>query len=215
MGREAPIPDDVVHVELEVGVGPARPTFGFWMLWPGLAGGNAAWADYTVGQAQINLLQSFLNCMHTDANFRTCRLTVGGPQHFRYESTFAPNAGRGTAGQGLALAVGLYIQTSGGGRGSGSRLRIPGVANDMTDNFAYLSDYGEQQLVFAAQGLAGWPSTLLWPGTGTPVLGTLQRRDGDTYLHPAVFDPAQVVRPTLMLEILARRQKQVRGLPSS
>jgi hypothetical protein len=84
----------------------------------------------------------------------------------------------------------------------------------MTTDFAWLSAYGQQQLTFAADALAEWPSQLALLGLGTPVLGTVQRRRGATYLNPPTFDPAQVIRPSLLLETMARRQKMVRGLSS-
>lgn len=212
MPRLAPVPSDVVWFSPTVEVGPTTSSFGFWLLWPGITPADAGWAEQVVDSWVINIQQYFLNLMHSAARFRTCRILVGGSPPFRYETDIADNAGAGTAGQALALAVGLYLQSSGGGRGSGTRIRVPGISNEMTDDFAYLSEYGQQQLVFTADALAAWPSQLAPLGYGTPVLGTLQRRDDGTPLVTAAFDPLEVIRPTLLLEVLARRQKQVRGL---
>lgn len=208
----APVPSDVVWFSPTVTVGPTKSSFAFWMLWPGLTPADAAWAQVVIGSWVINVQQNFLDLMHSAARFRTCRVAVGGSPPFRYETDLADNAGAGTAGQDLALAIGLYVQSTGGGRGSGTRIRVPGIANEMTTDFAYLSDYGQQQLVFAADALAGWPAQLAALGYGTPVLGTLQRRDAGVPLAAATFDPADVIRPTLQLEVLSRRQKSVRGL---
>lgn len=201
-------------MQLTTRVGPATPSWGFWMLWPGLTPGDAAWADAVITNWVTNVQQKFLNTMHSAASFQTCRLSVGGTPSFRYEALLAPNAGAGTAGQDLGLAIGLYLQTTGGGRGSGTRIRIAGIANEMTQDFVYLSAYGQQQLQFAADALAAWPSQLSALGRGTPVLGTLQRRDAGGFLSPPTFDPGEVIRPTLRLETISRRQRMIRGISS-
>lgn len=212
MSRLPPVPSDVVWFSPTTAVGPATMSFGFWMLWPGLGPGTASWAELVVSSWVINVQQLFLNLMHSAARFRTCRILVGGSPPFRFETEVADNAGAGTAGQDLGLAIGLYLQTVGGGRGSGSRLRVAGISNEMTTDFAYLSDFGHQELVFAADALAGWPAQLGALGFGTPVLGTLQRRDQGTPMPTAQFDPLDVIRPSLLLEVLGRRQKSIRGL---
>jgi hypothetical protein len=126
----------------------------------------------------------------------------------------APNHGAGTAGQSLSLSAGVYVQGTTGGRGSGSRIHIPGTPNEFTTEFAYLSEYGVQQLQFLATAMVAWAATGP-PGPSTPCeLGTLQTRRGSNRLNPPLWDPAAVIRPTFRLETIARRQRQVGGISS-
>lgn len=212
MPLEAPIPPDVVKFSFTAHAGANRSSFGWWMLWPGLTPADPAWAELVVTSFYTNLLTYFTAVMHSAATIRTCRLLVGGTPPFSFVADLAPNAGALTAGQMPAIAAGVYIQTSGGGRGSGSRIRVPHIGNEMTDDFAYLSDYGQQQLQFLATAMAAWPAQLALLGRGTPVYGTLQRKDSGAFIHPATFDPASGIRTTLRLDVLSRRQRSSSGL---
>jgi hypothetical protein len=201
------LPTDVVHVRFGIGVGDsAFATFGFWLLWPGSSGAPESAVTELVLSWVTTPMVTFLDCMNSAARFDTCRCDLGTPTgDYRSYHALAPNAGAQPAGELIDAAVGLYVQTLEGGRGSGSRLHLPGVPTNFTDDFRNLSDYGWQQLVFAADALASWPPTLLGPSLAPAVLGTLQQRRAGLPLDPPTFSPATLVRPTRVLEYLPRR----------
>lgn len=198
-------PVGILRMVFELAIGPARPTFGIWLNYPSGAPSDAVSMQALADSFAIGPMGTFLDCMHSDCSFSTCRMSVQGSSPFSYTVVLAPNHGSGTPGQSLPIASGLYIQGTTGGSGSGSRLHIPGVPNEFTTDFAYLSDYGIQQLQFAADALVNWVATGP-PGPSTPcVLGTLQTRQGGHRISPPTFDPAAVVTPTRRLETLAKR----------
>jgi hypothetical protein len=202
-------------MQFELAIGPSRPTFGFWLNYPSGAPSDASSMLELIDSFFVGPMATFLDCMHSDCIFRTCRTSVQGSSPFSFTAVLADNHGAGTAGQSLMVASGLYVQGVTGGRGSGSRIHLPGVPNEFTTDFAYLSEYGVQQLQFAADALVNWVATGP-PGPSTPcVLGTLQTRRGGTTLHPPIFDPAAVVVPTRRLETIARRQRATQGLSST
>lgn len=208
-------PAGVMHVVLEVEDNGESATFGFWLNWSPTAPRDAASAEDIVTSWVVNVQQYFLNCMHSGASFRTCRLAVVGGTPFTWEALLAPNAGAGSGGVTLARAVGLYLQGASGGRGSGTRIRIPGISQQMVDPPGKLSTYGVQQLQFAADALAGWPAQLLALGVGVPELVTLQTKDNGTLLNPPQIDLTLVVRPSLVLELAVRRARSFNRLSPS
>lgn len=205
-------PDGILRIDFELAIGPSRPTFGFWLFYPSGAPGNALEMQQLIDSFFLFPMSVFLDCMHSECSFRTCRTAVQGSSPFSYVTTLAPNAGAGTPGQSLSIAAGLYVRGSTGGRGSGSRIHLPGTPNEFTDDFAYLSDFGIQQLTFAATALTDWVATGP-PGPSTPcVLGTLQQRRRGHRIDPPIFDPADSVSPTLRLETMSRRQRATSGI---
>ena len=205
-------PDGILRMDFELEVGPTRPTFGFWLFYPAGAPSGPTEMEALINSFYTGPLPYFLDCMHSDCSFVTCRTSVQGTAPFSLTKTLAPNHGSGTAGQGLFMASGLYIQGTSGGRGSGSRLHLPGVPNEFTTDFAYLTEYGVQQLTFAATALVDWVATGP-PGPSTPcVLGTLQQRENGVKLHPPIFDPAIAVTPTLRLVAVPARFQAIRGI---
>lgn len=203
-------PNGVVHVELEVDDSGSPATFGFWLLYP---------STYPLGAAQLgllttdfvtNLMQYFLDCMTGSAMFRTCRLTTRGIAPLRWVEVLAPNHGAGSGGVTLGVAAGIYIQGSGGGSGSGTRIHIPGIAAELVDPPGRLSEFGEQQLQFLCSVFPDWVSNLYTSGLGEVLLGTLQQRRGGQLLDPPIFDPAEALRPTLVLEGVGRRLRTLR-----
>lgn len=207
----APVPVDICHLATEVDVGPTRSSYGFWFALGGATAAGPGIAALIIADYYTNLLPYFLACMHSEATPSTCRLAIGGAPPFQYVATLAPSHGAGTAGELPCIATGIYVQTSGGGKGSGSRIHIPGTPNEFTEDFAYLTAYGQQQLQFLATQLPIWVSSLS-PSYGSfSTLGTLQTRRGGQRLSPPRFDPAILVRTTNRLETLARRQHQIGG----
>jgi len=202
-----------MRVDLEVEDSGYPATFGFWLNWSPTAPRDAASSQQIVDSWVINVQQLFLNCMHGAASFNTCRLSVVGGTPYSFTARLAPNLGAGSGGVTLARSVGLYLQSASGGRGSGTRIRIPGIAEEMVVPPGKLSTFAVQELQFAATALATWPSQLAALGVGVPELCTLQTKDGGTLLDPPQIDLTIDVRPTFVLEFSVQRARSFSRLP--
>lgn len=198
-------PSGVVQVTLEVVVNEEGATTSFWLFAPGGDWLDPITADQVVTNFVVNPMQYFLDCMSSSATIRTCRLRQMGNDHFTWLAVLAPNAGALSGDVTFAVAAGVYIQGTTGGRGSGTRIRIPGIGGPMVEQPGKLTTYGIQQLQFLADGLAVWPSQLAGIAPPGIQLGTLQTKRAGNLLNPPEWDPALVIRPTFRLETVSRR----------
>lgn len=203
-----------MHVELEVDDNGEPATFGMWLNWSPTAPRDSGSAEQIVDSFVINIESFFLAVMHSGASFQTCRLSVAGGTPFTWEARLAPNAGAGGGGVTLARAVGIYLQGASGGRGSGTRIRVPGIRAEVVDPPGKLNTFGVQQLQFLADAVAGWPAQLNSLAIGVCQLCTLRTRDGGTLLNPPQIDLTVAVRPSFLLELDVRRARSFRRLSS-
>lgn len=204
-----------MRVDLEVFDNDEPATTGFWLNWSPTAPRDPTTHDAIVNSWVVNLQQYFLNVMHSSATFRTCRLAVQGATPYTSVHVLAPNAGAGEGGVTLARAVGVYLQGAHGGRGSGTRVRIPGISQQMVDPPGKLSTFGIQQLQFLADALFGWPAQLDTLAAGVAELITLRTREGTQLLDPPLLDLTVAIRPTFLLETSVRRARSFQRISAS
>lgn len=206
-----PIPEDVLHVEHLFLCDGSPASFGFWLhVHPAVLLDPTQFSLIAYDWFEFTL-QTFLDCMHEGTTQIACRITRRGIEPYVHLENFAPNAGSQSGAQNLAAACGLYLPASVGGRGSGSRLRLPGLPDNFVDNDAKLSGYGVQQLVFAADALFNYPLRLSTDLELPTELVTLQTRKNGLPLAVAEYSPTLAVRPTFHLDSIGRRMRASGG----
>lgn len=207
-----PVPPDVLRLELEAEVNGAFFTTGVWLQSPDMPSAVPSYLTALIGSFELGPVAAFLSCMHNGSSFSTCRASIEGTTRLRIVDAFLPNAGAWTGGQVNMAACGLYVQTLGGGRGSGSRIRFPALPDIFVDDNRTLSATGVGNLEAAATALVSWVSTALGP-SGLPLeLGTVQRARGGTPLPASIWAPAVSVSPSFRVEYLARRMPKSRQI---
>lgn len=202
---------DILHMQFGCTDDLNPCSFGFYLRVQGAAALDPSKFSLIVYD-WFNFVQpTFLDCMHTGASFGTCRLTRGLPLPYVHVEQLAPNLGAQDGSVPMAVAAGLYMVAAIGGRGSGSRLHLPGCPSRFVEADAKLSGYGLQQLTFAAQALADFPARLT-SDLGTPTeLVTYQTRRGGKPLAVPEYSPTVAVRPTLRLTTVTRRMRASGG----
>lgn len=209
------IPEGVVHLELTIDVNGWQFKPGHWLLIPDAA---SAYPLYWSGLLTSYFLQvgnKLLDCMHAGSSFIACRSVAGGTPTQVWVETFSPNQGHWTGGQADNVCSGIYIQTAGGGRGSGSRFRIPATPDSFIAYNRQLSQFGAGYLQAFATELAAWVTSITGPTGAAVELGTLQVRRAGVPLTPPTFDPATAVRPSYRVEHLSRRLPRAGGFSST
>lgn len=208
-------PDGVVHLSQDTDVAGYTASFGLWLWWPANPPLDPDEALAVIGNWASIVVPYFLACMNSSASFTTCRLTHRGTTPFRFVSELAPNHGAGSSGATLAISAGVYIQSSSGARGSGTRIHIPAINSAMYNDPGVLSTTGVNNLLALTNAIATWPQQLFSAGAGTVQLGTLQQRRGGQLLSHPTFVEAIGVRPTYKVETISRRLHQIRAVSPS
>lgn len=180
-------------------------SFGHWLLIPDSAAATVSYLHDLASSYQLNVGGELLDCMHDGSSFATSRLGLQSPAPLQYTQAWPANHGAWTGGEANAIATGVYVLTSAGGKGSGARVRIPGAPDIHVDAGGRLSNAGRGHLQAFCTALITWVDGETGP-TGAPILlGTVQRQRAGAPLPVASFDPAVGVLPSLRVERLVRR----------
>lgn len=199
-------PDNVVHFNIECAVSEALYSFGFWLLVNDVAAGGLPYLDALGASFVLEVGPAIEALQSADASLSTCRLTVVRPTPLVFTSIFPDVHGAGPNRLAGTTALGVYLLSSSGGRGSGSRLRIPGIRDDALAGPTALSFSGRARLVAVCDAFVTWVASISDPLGGQPVLGTVQRSKSGAPLPVALFDPATGVLPSDRVEVLSRRR---------
>lgn len=205
-----PAPSNVVRLEFDFFVTGRTLTTGMWLLIPDVETGGVPYLDALCADAQFYLLGGFTGCMHNGASLVTCRASYGGTTPANFVSYAAPNHGAYSGGQADAIACGVYAVSATGGKGSGSRLRIPGTPDDFVDDGYRLSSAGVSQLIALCGDINNFVTATHGPLGAQAVLGTVQKARRGAPLPSAQFDPAQAIVPSYRIEYLRRRMPRSR-----
>ena len=198
-------PAGVVSIASDVDVHGYPSSFAFWLLIPDDDVATIPYWSALITSYQLQVWPAILNCMHSGASFVTCRIAAGGTAPQRFVEAAPANHGAWTGGQAQSVAAGLYVLTSSGHRGSGSRVHFPAVPDIFIDDNARLSNAGRGLLQQAATALVDWIASVSGPTGAQVLLGTLQTRRGGVPLLLPTFDPAVAVLPTARVERMGRR----------
>jgi hypothetical protein len=201
----APPPEGVVWISSDVDVNGYPASVGFWVLIPDADAGPPLYWLGLLGSVELQVWPGWLSCMHAGASFVTCRCLVGGIAPQWYALPAPPNHGEWTGGQAENVCMGLYVQSSSGGRGSGSRIHLPAVPDIFVQNNVQLSEVGRGNLLAAAVAMTDWAASVSGPTGAAVTIGTLQTRRAGAPLLPPVFDPALLIRPGQGIETMRRR----------
>jgi hypothetical protein len=207
-----PVPADVVHFNIGVDVNGYPCSYGFWLLVPGASGAGEPYIRGLLSDYFLTATHELLQCMHSGASLDVLRADAGGPSPARAFISAPENSGAWEGGQAQSLATVLYVTSSSGGRGSGSRIRIPAVPDIFIANNQSINRSGYGHLILAATELTNWVNAIVPPGGGNAVIGTLQRKTKSGPLAVAAFDPAAIVKASPTLAHLDNRLLQSRHL---
>lgn len=200
-----PVPDDVLRLELDFDVNGRRFTTGLWMLTPGLQAWTPTWLTSFASDVFSYLLPGTTGVTHDGTSLTTCRVLIAGSSPIAWTAYAPPNHGAHTGGQADAIASGVYVVSSSGGRGSGSRIRFPGCPDDfITDNWL-LSPQGQSRLLDMCSSIIELMNAVTSPTSQLMTLGTLQRATVAGPRSTSQFDPASLVVPSNRVEVLRRR----------
>lgn len=201
-----PDPPDSVRMITYVRVDDvATCSFGLSILAPGIDLAASSDLQLLLTSFQVQCSTQLFNCMHQGAQALTSRLVSYRPGGPRWETSWAPNAGRWTGGQASAIAAGLYTQGLAAGKGTGSRIRLVGCPDIFIDANRELNTTGTEylrQLGVQIKNWAGPPSP--YP-VGPVIIGTIQRQSAGAPLPTATFDPATAIVPARRVEVVRRR----------
>jgi hypothetical protein len=207
-----PVPADVLRVELVIDVNGRELTTGWWWFVPDLIAGGVPWLIAAASNIFSYMVSPLDGCMHSGASWSLLRLSSGGTTPLVYSEAAPVSGGVYTGGQADAIATGVYVLSSTGRRGSGSRLRIPATPDDFVVNNYMLSTTGVGRLFDFAAAMQSCTAATIGPTGGAVILGTLQRSRAGAPLGVATFDPAAAVIPSFRVELLARRLPKSRGV---
>lgn len=205
-----PAPSNVVRLDFDFYVNGRDFTTGMWLLIPDVETGGVAYLDALCADAQFYTLSGWTGCMHDGASVVTCRASYGGTQPANFVSYAAPNHGAYTGGQADAIACGVYVVSSSGGKGSGSRLRVPATPDAFVDDNYRLASAAVARLLDLCNAIDTFVAATHGPLGAQAVLGTVQRSRRGAPLPTAEFDPAQAVVPSFRVEFLSRRMPRSR-----
>jgi len=206
-----PIPPNCLHFSFGLTVGGSPCSFGFWIH--AEAADALSPADFSLAVYDFYTFHmgDFLDAMSTETVFTTCRIERGPPNRYVHFEDLAPNHGAQSGGTPIAMCSGIYLAVEGGGRGSGTRLHLPGLPGRFVTEEAKLSGYGLQQLVFVADSLLNYPARLTTDWSRFVELVTVNTKRNGAYLPDAGFTPVIAIRPTHRLPVLSRRLRASGG----
>lgn len=205
-----PPPSNVVRLDLDFLVNGRDFHTGLWLLIPDVETAGVAYLDALVADFISFVVGGVTGVMHSGSSWVTCRASYGGTTPASFIGYVTPNHGAWSGGQADAIATGLYLVSSTGGRGSGSRLRFPAVPDDFVDDNWRLASTAVAQLVILANDITNFVSGTIGP-TGAPaIVGTVQRAARGAPLPVASFDPAQAIVPSYRVDFLGRRMPKTR-----
>lgn len=199
------VPSNVALLENVCDVNGYDVQYNHWLFVPAFDTAGPSYFDALLTAYILEVGGALLDCMHSGASFTTCRLSRFGSQPFTWIKQWPPNHGRWTGGQANNVAVGFYVRTTTGGRGSGSRCRIPACPDIFVTENRQLSQVGLGNLLALTEAIVAWAAGLTGPTAGDVLLGTLQRRTVAGPLPSATFSPAAALTPSQRVERLGRR----------
>lgn len=200
-----PDPANTVRLITTVDVDGSDFSFELGLLAPLVDAASPAELELWLGNWILIVGPALGDLMHAGAHLLTCRLVskrMGGPS---WTATFPPNHGNWSGGQADQVALGIYVKSTAYGRGAGSRVRIPAIADVMIDANRAVSVVGQGKLLALCNAIADFLNQPLPWGGGLAIAGTIQRQRAGSPLSAATFAPAQAIVPSRRVETIRRR----------
>ena len=209
MPTVAPVPADVLQLQVRFLVGSRTPSIGHWLWDPGGLAPGVSELEDVLGRYLLNCLPYISDVVHTAVRLSDITAQQAG---LRAVSGFDFFTGIWDGAQQLGTTHGWHWLAGGGRRSSAALSHLPGTPDAFVTDDGALSHTGYANLRDRGHSYLAELASLPTPTGGFYVPIILHRRSNAGALPAAIPSPIQGVAPMLALSTINRRMSKPRGI---